>query len=213
MNKNSSLKMFMNIFVGSNEQQLYDMFDKITSFIQKERKQIFFFEEQEGENVYFLTSGMVKLYKTNEEGKEAIIHFVRPGELFAEILLYLRNRYPVTAVATENSTALVINSKKLFDIIKQKPEISMKLIGTLAQRIKYFVNMVENLTLADAQKRFLNYLKNLSAKKNSSTFTLPASKADVALLLGVAPETFSRLLKKMSDEGILKVDGKDITLL
>lgn len=213
MNKNSSLKMFMNIFVGSNEQQLYDMFDKITSFIQKERKQIFFFEEQEGENVYFLTSGMVKLYKTNEEGKEAIIHFVRPGELFAEILLYLRNRYPVTAVATENSTALVINSKKLFDIIKQKPEISMKLIGTLAQRIKYFVNMVENLTLADAQKRFLNYLRNLSAKKNSSTFTLPASKADVALLLGVAPETFSRLLKKMSDEGILKVDGKDITLL
>lgn len=213
MNKNSSLKMFMNIFVGSNEQELYDMFDKITSFIQKERKQIFFFEEQEGENVYFLTSGMVKLYKTNEEGKEAIIHFVRPGELFAEILLYLRNRYPVTAVATEDSTALVINSKKLFDIIKQKPEISMKLIGTLAQRIKYFVNMVENLTLADAQKRFLNYLRNLSAKKNSSTFTLPASKADVALLLGVAPETFSRLLKKMSDEGILKVDGKDITLL
>lgn len=213
MNKNSSLKMFMNIFVGSNEQGLYDMFDKITSFIQKERKQIFFFEEQEGENVYFLTSGMVKLYKTNEEGKEAIIHFVRPGELFAEILLYLRNRYPVTAVATENSTALVINSKKLFEIIKQKPEISMKLIGTLAQRIKYFVNMVENLTLADAQKRFLNYLNNLSAKKNSSTFTLPASKADVALLLGVAPETFSRLLKKMSDDGILKVDGKDITLL
>lgn len=213
MNKNSSLKMFMNIFVGSNEQELYDMFDKITTFVQKERKQIFFFEEQEGENVYFLTSGMVKLYKTNEEGKEAIIHFVRPGELFAEILLYLRNRYPVTAVATENSTALVINSKKLFDIIKQKPEISIKLIGTLAQRIKYFVNMVENLTLADAQKRFLNYLKNLSAKKNSSTFTLPASKADVALLLGVAPETFSRLLKKMSDEGILKVDGKDITLL
>lgn len=213
MNKNSSLKMFMNIFVGSNEQELYDMFDKIASFIQKERKQIFFFEEQEGENVYFLTSGMVKLYKTNEEGKEAIIHFVRSGELFAEILLYLRNKYPVTAVATENSTALVINSKKLFEIIKQKPEISMKLIGTLAQRIKYFVNMVENLTLADAQKRFLNYLKNLSAKKNSSTFTLPASKADVALLLGVAPETFSRLLKKMSDDGILKVDGKDITLL
>lgn len=205
--------MFMNIFVGSNEQELYDTFDKITSFVQKERKQIFFFEEQEGENVYFLTSGMVKLYKTNEEGKEAIIHFVRPGELFAEILLYLRNRYPVTAVATENSTALTINSKKLFDIVKQKPEISMKLIGTLAQRIKYFVNMVENLTLADAQKRFLNYLKNLSAKKNSSTFTLPTSKSDVALLLGVAPETFSRLLKKMSDEGLLKVDGKDITLL
>lgn len=213
MNKSSSLKMFMNIFIGSNDQEISDIFEKMTGFVQKDKKEIFFFEEQEGEKIYFLTSGMVKLYKTNEEGKEAIIHFVRPGELFAEILLYLKNRYPVTAVAIENSTALTIDSKKLFEVIKQSPEISMKLIGTLAQRIKYFVNMVENLTLSDAQKRFLSYLKNLSAKKNSKIFTLPASKADIALLLGIAPETFSRLLKKMSEEGILKVDGKEITLI
>lgn len=213
MNKSSSLKMFMNVFIGSNDQEISDIFEKMTGFVQKDKKEIFFFEEQEGEKIYFLTSGMVKLYKTNEEGKEAIIHFVRPGELFAEILLYLKNRYPVTAVAIENSTALTIDSKKLFEVIKQSPEISMKLIGTLAQRIKYFVNMVENLTLSDAQKRFLSYLKNLSAKKNSKIFTLPASKADIALLLGIAPETFSRLLKKMSEEGILKVDGKEITLI
>jgi CRP/FNR family transcriptional regulator len=72
--------------------------------------------------------------------------------------------------------------------------------------------MVENLTLADARKRFLNYLKILKDKKGD-TITLPVPKGEIALLLGTAPETFSRLLKKLSNDKIIEVKGRDIKIL
>lgn len=213
MDKISAIKMFANCFLGNLDEDTYGLLKNISTLVKKDKKEIFFFEDQEGENIYFLASGLVKLYKTNDEGKEAIIHFVRPGELFAEILLYLRNRYPVTAEAVENCTALSINSKKLFQLIRENPDISMKLIGMMAQRIKYFLNMIENLTLSDARNRLLRYLRVLADKNKDNTITLPVNKGDIAILLGIAPETFSRLLKKLSEERIIRVEGKQIELL
>jgi len=205
--------MFVNCFLGNADDETFKLLDSISSLVKKNKKEIFFFEDQEGENIYFLAAGHIKLYKTNDEGKEAIIHFVKPGELFAEILLYLRNRYPVTAEAVVDSVALAINSKKLYQLIKEHPDISMKLIGMMAQRIKYFLNMVENLTLSDARNRLLRYLNVLADKNKDNKVILPASKGDIAILLGIAPETFSRLLKKLTEENIIKVNGKEIELL
>ncbi|UOD33941.1 Crp/Fnr family transcriptional regulator [Deferribacteraceae bacterium V6Fe1] len=213
MDKKNALKMFVNCFLGNADDETFKLLDSISSLVKKNKKEIFFFEDQEGENIYFLAAGHIKLYKTNDEGKEAIIHFVKPGELFAEILLYLRNRYPVTAEAVVDSVALAINSKKLYQLIKEHPDISMKLIGMMAQRIKYFLNMVENLTLSDARNRLLRYLTVLADKNKDNKVILPASKGDIAILLGIAPETFSRLLKKLTEENIIKVNGKEIELL
>jgi len=213
MNKDAAVKMFLNIFTGSRDEDVYKTLYQISSVVSKEKKEIFFLEDEEGSNIYFLLSGVVKLSKTNDEGKEAVIHFVKSGEIFAEILLYLKNRYPVTATALEDCEALAIDSKKLFDQIKRHPEFSMKLIGVLAGRIKYFVNMIENLTLADTRKRFLSYLNNIAEKQNSKTVNLPVNKGELALLLGSTPETFSRLLKKLAEEEVIEVRGKEITLI
>lgn len=213
MDKESALKMFLNIFIGSTDNELYTTLYQISKVVSKEKKEIFFLEDEEGKNIYFLLSGVVKLSKTNDEGKEAVIHFVKSGEIFAEILLYLKNRYPVTATALEDCEALAIDSKKLFEQIKKQPGFSMKLIGVLAGRIKYFVNMIENLTLADTRKRFLSYLNNIATKQKSDTVKLPVNKGELALLLGSTPETFSRLLKKLAEEGIIEVNGKEIRII
>lgn len=191
---------------------MYNTLLHISTVITKEKKEIFFLEGEEGSNIYFLCSGLVKLSKTNDEGKEAVIHFVKSGEIFAEILLYLKNTYPVTATALENCEALAIDSKKLFEEISKNPVFSMKLIAVLAGRIKYFVNMIENLTLADTRKRFLSYVKNIAEKQQTNRVRLPVNKGELALLLGSTPETFSRLLRKLTEEGIIEVNGKEIIL-
>lgn len=213
MNKESAVKMFLNVFTGTSDNDIYNSIYQISTVTVKNKREFFFFEDEPGHYIYFLLSGVVKLSKTNSEGKEAVIHFVKTGEIFAEILLYLKNRYPVTATALEDCEALAIDSKLLFEHIKKQPEFSMKLIGVLAGRIKYFVNMIENLTLADTRKRFLSYLKNMTDKQDSRTVLLPVNKGELALLLGSTPETFSRLLKKLSSEKIIEVKGKEIIAL
>jgi len=89
----------------------------------------------------------------------------------------------------------------------------MKLIGKLASKSQYLVRMVEDLTLEDIRGRFLNYIKHLSKKAGSETITLPVPKGELSVLLGVSPETFSRLLKKLADDGIIDMEGKKIKIL
>lgn len=212
MKKNDAIKIFCKTFLGAIDDDLCSILDTAASVVEKKKGEIFFFEGELGTKVYFLISGLIKLYKTNDEGKEAIIHFVKSGEIFAEILFFLQNRYPVSAVALEDCIALSIDSKKVEHLIQENPKFAMKLIGSLAKRIKYLINMLENMTLADLSTRFLNYIKNLSEQKKSNEVVLPVKKGDLAILLGATPEAFSRMLKRLKDDGILEVDGRKVKL-
>ncbi|MCX8083799.1 MAG: Crp/Fnr family transcriptional regulator [Calditerrivibrio sp.] len=213
MNLQNAINIFCNAFLGGYDPDLCKMLESASNLVHKSKGELFFVEGEEGTNVYFLISGLVKLYKTNDEGKEAIIHFVKSGEIFAEILFFLKNRYPVTSLAIENCSALAIDSKKIELLIKEHPHFAMKLIGSLSQRIKYLINMLENLTLTDLSTRFLKYIQNLSELKKSNEIVLPIKKGDLAILLGATPEAFSRMLKKLKDEKLITIEGRKITLL
>ncbi len=209
MDKKKAIDFFLNSL--KIEQEFLKNIDSISSLIYKKKKEIVFLESQKGTNLYFLVSGSIKLYKTNEEGKEAVIHFVEPGEFFAEIVLFLKNRYPVSAIAIKNSYLLSIDSHKLFSLIDKRPDFAMKLIGIFAQRLNYMANIIKNLSIMGTKERFLNYIDTIKKSDNTATLTIP--KQEIALLLGIKPETFSRVLKQLSDEGIIDIKGKNIKIL
>ncbi len=211
MNKAKAINFFLSSLNVRENKEFFKNIDVISSVIYKKKKEIIFLELQEGKNLYFLLSGSVKLYKTNEEGKEAVIHFVEPGEFFAEIVLFLQNRYPVSAIAIKDSYLLSIDSEKLFAIVKKHPEFAMKLIGIFAQRLSYMANAIKNLSVMDTKNKFLDYLDNIKQENNIATLNIP--KQEIALILGIKPETFSRVLKQLSNEGIIKIDGKNIHIL
>ncbi len=213
MNKKKAVESFLNIFLGSDDEEIYGLISEISHVKSVGKREMLFFEGDEGHHLFFMTSGSIKLFKSNEEGKEAIIRFIEPGDLFAEIILYLKNRYPVSAMAIKPSKLLAIDAAKLFKFIKVHPDVAMKLIGNLASKSQYLVKMVENLTLEDIRGRFLNYLKHLSERTGGNTITLPVPKGELSMLLGVSPETFSRLLKKLAKDGIIDVAGKKISIL
>ncbi len=212
MTKKGAVNSFSKIFFGDPDGEILDLIGDISHMVSVGKRDMLFMEGDDGRHLFYMISGSIKLYKANEEGKEAIIRFIEPGDHFAEIILFLKNRYPVNAMAIKPSKLLAIDALKLFECIKLHPEVAMKLIGKLAIKSKYLVEMVENLTLADIRKRFLNYLKHLSGK-GGGTVTLPVPKGELSLLLGTSPETFSRLLRKLAEEGIIEVDGKNIRIL
>ena len=213
MAKKNAVESFSRFFFGDADAEILRLVSEISNVKSVKKREMLFFEGDEGHHLYFMTSGSLKLFKSNEEGKEAIIRFIAPGDLFAEIILFLKNRYPVSAMAIEPSKLLAIDAAKLFQIIKAHPDVAMKLIGKMASKSQYLVRMVENLTLEDIRGRFLNYLKHASEKAGSDTITLPVPKGELSVLLGVSPETFSRLLKKLAADGSIDVAGKKITIL
>jgi len=86
-------------------------------------------------------------------------------------------------------------------------------LALFAGKLKTLVKQIENLTLKGAGERLLSYLWDLSKEGQKFTFNLNISKSQIALLLGITPETLSRLIQKFKDEKILEIKGKKIKLL
>lgn len=212
MNKKNAVEQFQKKVLGQIDHDLTDSLLAVTSVISVEKKQELFAEGEEGKYVYFLLHGAIRLFRTNMEGKECVVRFVAPGEIFAEILFSERVNYPVSSMAVQSSTLLAISASGFFKLVKQDPNFTMKYIASLTKRLKYFVDMVENLTTADVQSRFLSYLNHAVEERGDNTITLPVPKGDLALMLGTTPESFSRTLKKLSQEGVIEVKGKSISL-
>lgn len=212
MNEKGTLDLMLNILTGTAEDKLIKQL-KLFCFIQKKPKgEILFIEHTKGSYIYFLINGKIKLYRTNEKGNECLIRFVNSNEFFAEILL-TQDIYPVTAQTVSGSTLMLIDKNKLLEILKIHPEFSLHIIQMFAKRINYLMDTIERISTQDAKEKFLNYIHYLSKIQDSLTVDLDIPKQDLALLLGMAKETFSRVEKQLIREGIIKVNNKQIKIL
>ena len=210
MDKKEALEHFLQVLNIKDEQFLKDL-NAISMLITKHKGEVLFLEGKKGEELFFIIKGAIKLFKTNKDGREITINIAQSGELFAEIVLFLENRYPVSAIAIENSLLLSINAFKMFEKIKENPHFAMKLLGMFARRLSFLTEKIKEISTEDAKDRLYNYLKKLSDKNGIVSLKLP--KKEISSSIGISPETFSRVLKKLSDEGYILIDGKIIRLL
>jgi len=210
MDKKEALEHFLEVLDIRDEQFLKD-FNAISMLISKHKGEILFLEGKEGEELFFVIRGAIKLFKTNRDGREITINIAQSGELFAEIVLFLENRYPVSAMAIEDSLLLSINAFKMFEKIKENPEFAMKLLGMFAKRLSFLTEKIKEISIEDARDRLYNYLKKQSDSNNTVILNLP--KKEISSNIGISPETFSRALKKLSEDGYISIDGKTIKIL
>jgi len=210
MNKREALESFLEVLDIKDDRFLNDL-NAISMLISKRKGEILFLEGDKGEDLYFVLKGAVKIFKTNSDGKEITINIAQEGELFAEIVLFLKNIYPVGAMAIENSLLLAINSRRMFDKIKENPDFAMKFLGLFAKRLNYLTEKVKELSIDDAKERLLGYLSKKDKGDGIVEIKLP--KKEISSSIGISPETFSRTLKKLSEEGVISIEGKIIKLL
>ncbi|MGR3219747.1 MAG: Crp/Fnr family transcriptional regulator, partial [Candidatus Anammoxibacter sp.] len=172
-----------------------------------------FSENEEAKGFYFVILGRTKIFKLSPEGKEHVLHICGPGDMFAEAAMFSGNIYPAYATTITDSSLLFIRKKAFLELIRENPDISIKMLGALSLKLRKFTSMIEDLSLKEVSARIAKYLLDLSVHTGSKTFTLGIKKTDLALKLGTAGETLSRTLKKFKDKHIIRLDGNKICLL
>jgi CRP-like cAMP-binding protein len=179
------------------------------------RGEVLFNEGDEAGWAYLLISGGVRLVRTDHHGREQVLHSVRRGDSFAEAAFFGEGTYPATAVASEPSRVLGFSRERMLAVVAEYPQAALHLIASLSRWLRRLAGTVEGLALKSADARLADYLLTLAggSPDPGSTVALPTSKTELAARLGVAPETLSRALRRMADEGLLTVDGRRITLL
>lgn len=213
MTKEKALEIFTADFMGISDVKILEALKPITKVVMLENKYTLFNENEKADFFYYVINGNIKLSKISHDGKEIIIRIVHNNEIFAEAVLYGRNTYPVNAVSINKTYLLAISISGFKELCFTNQEFMLKLFITMSHQLRYFVDMVNDLTSADTTSRLLKYLYNLKEKTGSSTITLPISKRDLSMLLGAAPETVSRIFTKLQNDGVISFNGKEITII
>jgi CRP-like cAMP-binding protein len=169
-----------------------------------EKNELLFQEGQAGFSVYILIHGAVQLYKTRSDGRRVVIKTLQKGDLFGEVILFETNRYPVTAQALKPSRLFLLPKHQLLCLLENR-SFRDEFIGNLMGKLRYLADRIQVLTHLDVRERFVLFLREQYGEKD--TIRPQISKKSLAEAIGTTPETLSRLLQSLQEEGLLKWEG------
>ena len=201
------------LFNGLPAEQIEEL-AKICIDQKYEKGRELFSEGTVAKGFYLVVTGKIKIYKLSLEGKEQILHIFGKGEIFGEVPVFTGGNYPANAEAIEPVRALFFPRTSFTELIGREPAIAVNLLGILSQRLRRFTNLIEDLSLKEVPGRLAAYLIYLGERSESrQNLELEITKAQLASLLGTIPETLSRILAKMAQQGIISVEGRKISVL
>ncbi len=178
------------------------------------KNELIFSEGDPGIGFYVVSDGLIKIYKLSSEGKEQILHIFGPGEPFGEVAVFAGRTFPAYAACLTSSTVLFFPRQAFVQLISENPSLALNMLAVLSLRLRQFTVQIENLSLKEVPGRLAAYLLMLSVEQNSTTSVmLKISKSQLASLIGTIPETLSRMLNRMADRDLIRVDGRRIRLL
>lgn len=158
-----------------------------------------------------LNRGRAKVSRTDANGNEQVIRILRPGDYIGESAVFGENAVEYDALALEDSSFCTLDKDHLHQMLLEQPDLAVKILSDISQRLQAAEAQLESLGQKPAEQRLLDALHQYADGK--TTFTLRISKKDLASQIGVRPETLSRLLKRLQDDGQIELAGKNITLL
>lgn len=206
------------IFENLNNEELLEIVNTINhrEYIKGD---VIFTEGNVANTLYFINVGKIKLYKHTKDGKEQILHVLSEGDFFGELDLIKPSKYGFNSKTIVNSKICTLSKDEMKEIMMRKPEIGIKLLETVAERLAKVENLAQNLATNDVDSRMAYLLIDLMEKygeiiKGNISIKLPLSREDMANYIGVTRETISRKLKKFEDEKLIRIVGtKTIEIL
>ncbi len=165
---------------------------------------------------YVVVSGQIKLYKSSPEGKEQTLYLLGPGDPFGMCTAFAIDTFPVNAMALEESGVLQIPGQAMEAVAMKEPRLLVNIIQILSDRLKESMTLIESLALKEIPERLASFLLHTLTRQGEAEMDqleLTITQRELAKILGATPETLSRAIRKMSNAGILAMDGRSIRIL
>jgi len=195
------------LFKGLSPQSL-ELLGAVCRIREFRKKEVLFFEGEPGRALHYLVGGDIQLFKNTSDGKEIVIKVVKPGELFAEVILFEKEFYPVSAMALSPATVLLIPKEEFYSLL-DRSEFRNNFIAVLMQKLRYLGDRILQLSTESLEDRLRGFLEGHFGRKKN--IFCPLSKKDVAAAIGATPESLSRLLPKLARRGLLVWEGSEIS--
>ena len=195
-------------------------------------RQTLYHEETPALGLYVLCHGRIKVSRADGNGREQILRLVDPGGVLGEEVLIEGARYVGTARALEDSLAAFVAREDLLRLLRTHDGLGVSLLFHLARELVSIQTHLTRVALADARSRLATLLLDLCGRYGQPgrggdpahmamgqasglgvQIALNLSRSELAAMVGLTPETVMRLLSEFREEGILRTEGRAVTLL
>lgn len=175
------------------------------------RKEELFHKGDEGTQVYIVISGKLKALTTSEAGDDVVFSILGPGEVIGEVALMGGTPRTASIMAIDACELLVINRRDFMAFLKDHPEVSVKLLYVLAQRLKRVSELVEDTLFLNLPLRFAKKLSALARAYGERTETgvrvdLKLSQEEWGDLVGATRESINKQMRAWTEAGIVSVE-------
>ncbi len=163
--------------------------------------------------IFSVRAGLVKTYVLDDKGREQVLGFYTPGELVGLNAIYPA-RYPCNAVAVDTVMLCRFSFPAMATLATRIPSIQETLFRLISKDIGTATLGKGDYSAEERLAAFLiNWSERLSSRGFSATrFVLPMQRTDIANYLSLAPETVSRVIRRMTDDGVIAIDRREVEL-
>lgn len=177
-----------------------------------EAEEILFMEDDVCTGFYVLVEGALQLTRFGlTPGSHPTLAVVLPVNSFAEAAMFAGEAFPATATALKPSRVVHFPKDLFLRTMREDPDLALAIIHAQAVWLRKLTMQIQQLSASDSLDRLKHWLReHLPAK---GALTLPVTKKALAAQLGMTPETLSRGLRSFQDQGLIQVNGTQITRL
>lgn len=167
--------------------------------------------------LFVVLSGAIRIYRSNYEGREQVLHVQRPGQSVAEVPLFDGGPYPASARAEEDTRVLYLPRDEFEYLYQNNPEIADAVIRELGRRLRKMARLVEKISLRDVPARvamtLLEYAERDGPPRDGLEFELPRTQEDLASELATTRESVARAISRLRKEGAIEQKGPKVRIV
>lgn len=182
-----------------------------------EKDKPIFYKDDEGNKVYLIDSGSIKIVNYSEDGKELIFAIFQDGDIFGEMSVFDKKPRSACAIPLKPSRVYELNGKYFIDFLMAKPEMLLHIIKIFSMRVRELNEFLEDAIFANLTSRILNKLIKLSRFKGVDKGGYYELKNDftqheLAGIVGCTRENLNRELKNLKEKGFIDYDKHTIKI-
>ena len=177
-----------------------------------------FHEGEQGDQMFVVTEGKVKLGHTSADGRESLLAILGPGELLGELSLFDPGPRTATATALTDATFVAVGHSALRPWLAGRPEVAEALLQALAQRLRRTNEAMADLVFSDVPGRIAKILLDLGDKfgrqlPDGLHVTHDMTQEELAQLVGASRETVNKALADFATRGWIRLESRSVVLM
>lgn len=206
------------IFRGLTEEELWNIAE-ISNEKHFDKGEFIFREGDPRTEVYFIVSGLIKIFRISENGEEQIINILHSNEMFPHAGFFEDEPYPATAETLTPVTVLGVPIERFEELLIQRPGTSVKVMREIGKKLIEIQERLRSIQTQDVTQRIIatlvQFAYELGEREEGKTVVhlhLPVTNSEIASLIGVSRETVNRVFNKLKKQGLITYNRQEMTI-